>query len=76
MDERRNGRYFLKTQRVLYKWKYNSWSENTLERMHSRLVTTNENISEFKDLSIETISNEAEIKTTEKKWREYQWSVE
>lgn len=75
MDERRNGRYFLKTQRVLYKWKHNSWSENTLERMY-RLVTTNENISDFKDLSIETLSNEAEIKTTEKKWREYQWSVE
>lgn len=32
-----------------------------------RLVTTNENISDFKDLSIETLSNEAEIKTTEKK---------
>lgn len=37
--------------------------------MHSRLDTTNKNISELKDTAIETVSNEAKRQNDWKKWR-------
>lgn len=60
---------FLKTQKKFWRLKYNIWSKNTLKRMHIRLNITNKNISEFKDVAIEMISNEGKRQKQLKKMK-------